>query len=76
MTGLLECGPLLFMVMPEGLTGLELAEKPDLKAIISRGDIPGSTGNGQRIAEGIAYLRKSHDGLVLQRTVRKCLHRK
>lgn len=66
------------MVMPEGMTGLELAErlrafKPSLKAIIS-------SGYSSEIAEtkvlahaGLVYLPKPYDIRALAEVVRRCL---
>ncbi len=63
------------MVMPEGLTGMDLvanlrAKKPSLKAIISSG----YGVEGPRLHDAdIAYLPKPYEARELCRTVRRCL---
>ncbi len=69
------------MVMPEGMTGLELAEKlrnekPDLKIIISSGYSADLLQEGGRTAEGVVYLPKPYQTSVLGQVVRDCLDRK
>ena len=66
------------MVMPEGLTGLDLAEKlkeekPDLKVIISSGYNAEMAGQAILTAGGVMYLQKPYHIEVLSRTVRDCL---
>ena len=78
-----EHGPqidLLFsdMVMPEGLTGLDLAEKlrqakPNLKVIISSGYNVETAGHSSQSAGGIVYLKKPYEVEMLSKTVRDCL---
>ena len=69
------------MVMPEGMTGLELAErvrveKPDLKIIISSGYNPDMTHQAKMGAAGIVYLPKPYQVSSLGKTVRECLDRR
>jgi len=69
------------MVMPEGMTGLELAEKlrtkkPALKIIISSGYSAEVTQLGVATKEGIVYLPKPYELRVLGAAVRDCLDRK
>ncbi len=69
------------MVMPEGMTGLELAqkvreEKPELKVIISSGYSAEMTEHGEITAAGIVYLPKPYQASLLGKTVRNCLDRK
>jgi PAS domain S-box-containing protein len=66
------------MMMPEGITGLELAEKlratkPNLKVIISSGYSPEMVQLGKATKQGIAYLTKPYEVSVLSATVRGCL---
>ena len=66
------------MVMPEGLTGLDLAkkfkkEKPNLKVIISSGYSAEIAGESRLDADGIAYLQKPYPVGALAKTVRDCL---
>ena len=77
-----RCGEfdLLFsdMVMPEGLTGLDLAkklrkEKPNLKVIISSGYSGETTGRSRLAANGIIYLQKPYRTENLAKVVRDCL---
>ena len=80
------CGPqvnlvLTDMVMPEGMTGLELIErlrslKPELRAIISSGY------SGEMVQAGLpdkasaVYLPKPYEAKTLAETVRNCLDMK
>lgn len=66
------------MVMPEGITGLELALRlqgfnPGLKVIISSGYSAEMVQAGVPDRVGIVYLPKPYDTAVLAGTVRKCL---
>jgi len=66
------------MVMPEGLTGLDLAgklreEKPDLKVIIVSGYNPEMAGQSRPTTEGIVYLQKPFHLTLLSTTIRACL---
>jgi len=80
-----QCGPkidLLFtdMVMPEGTTGLELAEKlqtekPGLKVIISTGYSAEINQAGKVAGSGIIYLPKPYQMAILGKTIQDCLHR-
>ena len=67
------------MVMPEGMSGLELAErlraeKPDLKIIISSGYSMDLT-ELRKTAQGMVYLAKPYRASVLAKTIRECLDR-
>lgn len=69
------------MVMPEGMTGLELAEqlrqlKPGLKVIISSGYTAEMVRAGVPDKPGLIYLPKPYDLLKLAEVVRKCLDQK
>ena len=66
------------MVMPEGLTGLDLAkklkkEKPNLKVIISSGYSAEISGQSKLDTQGIAYLQKPYRVEALAKAVRNCL---
>ena len=66
------------MVMPEGMTGLELAEqlqalKPGLKTIISSGYSAEIVHAGIPTKAGIIYLPKPYATRVLADTIRHCL---
>jgi PAS domain S-box-containing protein len=68
------------MMMPEGMTGLDLAEKmkeekPSLKVIISSGYNMEMAGQGSPTAGGIVYFQKPYDFEVLSQTIRDCLDR-
>ena len=68
------------MVMPEGMTGLDLAEKfkgekPSLKVIISSGYNAEMAGQARPAAGGIVYLQKPYEVEVLSKTIRDCLER-
>ncbi len=69
------------MVMPEGMTGLELAErirldKPALKVIISSGYAAEITESATLTKAGIVYLPKPYKLASLGRALRECLERK
>jgi CheY-like chemotaxis protein len=66
------------MVMPEGLTGLELMErlqalKPALKAIISSGYSTEIVQAGVPTKPGVVYLPKPYEVKVLAKAVQDCL---
>jgi PAS domain S-box-containing protein len=66
------------MVMPEGITGLELAERlqslqPDLKVIISSGYSSEIVHAGIPNRPGIVYLPKPYSTKTLAEAVRNCL---
>ncbi len=66
------------MVMPEGMTGLDLAGRlreirADLKVIILSGYSSEITRSGVPAGPGIAYLAKPYEVKVLVAAVRKCL---
>ena len=66
------------MVMPEGMTGLELVEqlqalRPTLKAIIISGYSPEIAHAGAPARTGVVYLPKPFSTKVLADLVRKCL---
>jgi DNA-binding NtrC family response regulator len=66
------------MVMPGGLSGLELgallrAEKPGLKIILSSGYSEELADAGVVEEKGFKFLHKPFSNLVLAETVRKCL---
>jgi CheY-like chemotaxis protein len=68
------------MVMPGGLSGLDLVEQlshrnPLLQAIITSGYDPERTEPEQLARRGIAFLPKPYDPTILARTVRACLDR-
>lgn len=68
------------MVMPEGITGLELAERlradrPSLRVIISSGYSSELFQAGGIKNEGIWYLPKPYAAKVLAQTVRDCMDR-
>jgi PAS domain S-box-containing protein len=69
------------MVMPEGITGLELAEKlriekPDLKVIISSGYSTEMTQLGKLTIGGIIYLPKPYDSNTLNKALHNLLDQK
>jgi len=69
------------MVMPEGMTGLELseklrAEKPDLKIIISSGYCAEIAETSRIAAAGITYLPKPYQLSLLGKAIRECLDKK
>ena len=64
--------------MPEGLTGLDLAEKfrlekPGLKVIISSGYSTETAGRSSLAARGVVYLQKPYSVETLSKAVRDCL---
>jgi CheY-like chemotaxis protein len=66
------------MVMPEGLTGLALAEKlkaekPNLKVIICSGYNEDMSGQTTAELKGIRYLQKPYEIVLLSKKVRECL---
>ncbi len=66
------------MVMPEGMTGLELALelqalKPGLKVVISSGYSAEIVQTGLSAARGFVYLPKPYEARVLAKAVRSCL---
>jgi PAS domain S-box-containing protein len=69
------------MVMPEGLTGLELAErlimeKPSLKVIISSGYSTEFSAHGVTTEAGFIYLPKPSASAIIASTVRSCIEQK
>jgi CheY-like chemotaxis protein len=69
------------MVMPEGVTGLELAEKlkrdkPQLKVIISSGYSTEISLQGVPTDAGYVYLPKPSASAVIAATIRDCLGQK
>jgi CheY-like chemotaxis protein len=68
------------MTMPEGMTGLDLAEqmkleKNNLKVIVSSGYNMEMAGQGSPTAGGIVYFQKPYEFEVLSKTIRDCLDR-
>ncbi len=68
------------MVMPEGMTELDLAEKfkeekPTLKVLISSGYNVERAWQGRSTARGIVYLQKPYQFDVLWKAIRDCLDR-
>jgi CheY-like chemotaxis protein len=66
------------MVMPEGMTGLDLAgklraAKDGLKVVVSSGYSVDIANSGIPAGAGIAYLAKPYEVKVLVAMVRKCL---
>ena len=66
--------------MPNGMSGLDLAEKlradkPNLKVIISSGYIMDSIEQGHPLPDGIVYFQKPYEFDILLKTVRDCLDR-
>ena len=69
------------MVMPEGMTGLELTEqlqamKPDLKVIISSGYSAEIVQGGVTDQPGIVYLPKPYELETLAKVVRTQLNQR
>jgi len=69
------------MVMPEGVTGLELAdklrsEKPQLKVIISSGYSTEISMQGVPVTAGYKYLPKPSPSATIAATVRECMEKK
>jgi two-component system cell cycle sensor histidine kinase/response regulator CckA len=66
------------MVLPEGFTGRELAEKllaekPTLKIIFTSGYSLETVGEGLKLETGVNFLQKPFDPKLLLGIVRKCL---
>jgi CheY-like chemotaxis protein len=66
------------MVMPEGISGRELAERlqrqtPDLKVIYTSGYSPGMAGKDLALLEGFNFLPKPYPPTRLAAVVRECL---
>jgi CheY-like chemotaxis protein len=66
------------MVMPQGMTGLDLAERlratrASLKVIVSSGYSTDIMKSGVPAGQGIAYMSKPYEVKSLVATVRKCL---
>jgi len=66
------------MVMPEGITGRQLAERlqredPDLKVIYTSGYSPGMAGKDITLMEGFNFLAKPYPPSRLAQVVRECL---
>ena len=66
------------MVMPEGMTGMELAEKllaqkPALKIIISSGYSAEISRDGQTTKDGFVFLSKPYPFPLLGQRIRECL---
>lgn len=69
------------MMMPEGLTGLELAEqlrqlRPDLKVLLSSGYSAELVASGLRLPPNTKFLSKPYPINLLAETVRECLENK
>lgn len=69
------------MIMPDGMTGRELAEKlqeekPALKVIFTSGYNPDIVGEGFVLREGVNFLQKPYHPRTLAQTVRDCLDAK
>lgn len=69
------------MVMPDGMTGRELAEKlqaekPALKVIFTSGYNPDAVGKDFVLLEGLNFLQKPFHPRKLAETVRDCLDAK
>lgn len=67
------------MVMPEGMSGRELAEqllvlKPQLKVIYTSGYSPGMAGKDIALLEGCNFLPKPYPPMRLAQLVRECLN--
>jgi nitrogen-specific signal transduction histidine kinase/CheY-like chemotaxis protein len=68
------------MIMPDGMTGRELAErlkreKPELKVICTSGYSAEIVGKGHALIEGADFLQKPYSPLQLTTVVRACLDR-
>jgi PAS domain S-box-containing protein len=67
------------MVMPRGVTGLQLAErlraeKPDLKIVYTSGYSPSSIASPEiKLLPGASFLQKPYQASILAQTVRDCL---
>ena len=69
------------MVMPEGMTGLELADqlrafKPELRVIISSGYSAEAVQTVAMTKERVVYLPKPYEPQILARVLRDCFDRK
>ncbi len=67
------------MMMPEGISGLDLAERvladrPDLKVIYSSGYSLDVVSPNFAIRDGLTFLQKPYDPETLARLVRECLN--
>jgi two-component system cell cycle sensor histidine kinase/response regulator CckA len=68
------------MMMPEGITGSELAtrlrqEAPELKVVYTSGYSPELVGRDLQLQPGLNFLPKPYNPRTLARTVRECLDR-
>ena len=66
------------MIMPEGMTGLDLArsirsQDPEIEVIISSGHNPEITKISSVTEEGMAYIQKPYELSRLSRVMRRCL---
>jgi CheY-like chemotaxis protein len=69
------------MVMPEGMTGIELARRlreksPSLPVIITSGYSADLVAKGGAATENMTYVPKPCPPLVLCKTLRECLNKK
>jgi two-component system, cell cycle sensor histidine kinase and response regulator CckA len=65
------------MVMPGGMTGIELAQhlinfKSNLKVIITSGYSEGTTDGSEKPMEGLAYLQKPYTIRTISKAIRDC----
>jgi CheY-like chemotaxis protein len=68
------------MMMPEGITGSELATRlredaPELKVVYTSGYSPELVGRDLQLQPGLNFLPKPYNPRTLARTVRECLDR-
>jgi PAS domain S-box-containing protein len=68
------------MMMPEGISGSELAsrlkrEAPELKVVYTSGYSPDLVGRDLQLQPGLNFLPKPYNPRTLARTVRECLDR-
>lgn len=68
------------IVMPDGVTGRDLAEtlkqeKPNLRVLFSSGYSADIIGKDFVLAEGVNFLQKPYNPVTLAQTVRECLDR-
>jgi two-component system, cell cycle sensor histidine kinase and response regulator CckA len=66
------------IIMPEGVSGRELAERmrasqPGLKVIYMSGYTGEMAGRGLKLREGVNFLQKPFGSAKLAKTVRDCL---
>jgi len=66
------------MVMPEGVSGLELAEglrsdRPELKVLYTSGYSADVTGDDLELNEGVNFIAKPYHPSALARAIRRCL---